>query len=122
MMSEHVKVERHNGKEIWIADYSDLAFEQLEPKFEIAKKMVISSGKRDLLWIDIASGVKMNRKTGDALKAFASDVQPYIKEYTAVGVSGFVRPFATMLRVVGLFSVKLFGTKQEAIDYLVRES
>lgn len=119
-MTEHVRVEQHQGKEIWVADYTDLAFEQLEPKFQIAKELVIASGKRDLLWVDIAIGVKMNRQTGDALRAFASDVEPYIKEYTAVGVSGFVRPFATMLRVVGLFSVKLFTTKQEAIDFLVK--
>ncbi|MEQ9403027.1 MAG: hypothetical protein RIM99_05535 [Cyclobacteriaceae bacterium] len=117
-MSDHIRIERHNGREIWIADYSNLAFKELEFKFEIAKKKVINSGRDNLLWIDIATGVKMNRQTGDALRSFANEAKPFIKEYAAVGVSGFVRPFATMLRVAGLFNVKLFDTEQEAIEFL----
>ncbi len=115
---DHISIETFKGSRIWIADYSGLEFDELIERLSKAKDRIINSGESDILLIDLAERIKMNRATGEALSDFAREVKPFLRDYCAVGVSGFARTFASMLRIMGIIDVKLFETLADAKEYM----
>ena len=114
----NLTVEIHNGIEIWIADYSNMIFDEVSKHLELNKKRIINSGKTDIIMIDIVNGTKMNRSSGAALKDFANTAKPYLMGYAAVGVSGLSKVFVSAVRLIlGYNEFKVFQTLNEAIEH-----
>ncbi|MEQ9402909.1 MAG: hypothetical protein RIM99_04935 [Cyclobacteriaceae bacterium] len=61
----------------------------------------------------------MNNKIAPGLQDFSKQIKPHVKKYSGVGIKGFTRVVASTVRVLGIFDLRVFDTKQEALDYLV---
>lgn len=118
MIENKFQVIKYRGKEIWIADYSNTEFEEALPILHYVEEKILSSGRKDILLLDIVSNIKLNSKNNANVKEFAKKVDPYLDKYAVVGVGGLVKAIATSLKIFNLIKIKLFDTEDEALEYL----
>ncbi|NHI92277.1 MAG: hypothetical protein EAX96_07215 [Candidatus Lokiarchaeota archaeon] len=126
---ERVRWINHKGKNIIVADYSNLRSNKPEDKAivfrvidEFKKELNKLKGKKALTLTDVTNSYA-NSETMDALKSLAKycKEKDLIEKECAVGITG-VKKF--LLQVVNLFGgsdVKPFNDMEPAMEYLVSE-
>lgn len=119
MIEDKFQIITYKGKEVWIADYSNTEFEESLPILHFVEEKILSSGRKDILLLDIVSNIKLNSKNNAKVKEFAKTVDPYLAKYAVVGVAGLIKAIATSLKIFNLIKIRLFDTKEEALEYLI---
>ncbi len=112
-------IERYNGKDIWIGDFSNLEHRDIEKLLDLQLKQMKNSGKHDILLLHRVHNVKLNQSTGETLKKFGNAASPFVAKFAAVGVTGIAKIFATSLRILRIIDVKFCDTDLDAKKYLV---
>lgn len=109
----------HRDKQILIADFShSKPEEQLVAFPEIQQEISARPPKSVLLLTDV-TGAVYNGESARGIKEWASKNTPFIKASAVVGATGFL---ATILAGIRLFTgrdIRAFGTREEAMEWLV---
>ena len=112
----------HRGKRILLMDISD----QHDPDASIALgrralEVITAQPEGSLLLLTDVSGARFNTGATAFMKEYSSVITPYVHASAIVGVGGIMRVIlSTLVRVSGR-EIRVCGTRQEALDWLVQQ-
>jgi hypothetical protein len=119
---ERVRFIEHNGVAVLLADYSG-GITEAEGLTAIAEVKRIASLQlpHTLLLLTDVSGAPFNTRLVEALKELAAYNAPYVRRAAVVGVAGLQKIIYSAVQRVSKRQIPAFATRQEALDWLVRE-
>ena len=124
-MKKRIQIIEHQGKKIHFIDYSELKDEKsliaiIELVDEFNKEL-IEKKETDFL---ILSDLSNSYIYGDALKVMkesGNKIKPYTKKTALLGITGAKKVLLRTANAVLKLNMKPFSTKEEALDWLVKD-
>jgi len=114
----------HNGKRIFYADYSGFGddTQQLKQEMEPAIQLISEQPPNSVLVLANLEGLDSSITTMNLLREMLPLANTAILKRAVLGISGSRRFLqTTMLNVTGNTSVKLFTSRELALDWLASE-
>ena len=116
---------QHRGKEIYFVDLAncttaDELIEAIHVGNEFRAEYILPYGKRDLLLlVDIAKSPVFGEAFHE-LKRTGKELQPITKKKAFIGLNSAKKTLMNIYNKVTFNSVKVFDTKEEALNWLVQ--
>lgn len=115
---------KHKNKDILYIDYSHFQLEEILPQMRKAAEICVNSDDRVLLlanFTDVGLGRSNERKKllDECLSMGKNIFEPNTEKSAIIGISGIKKMFYSMYIRFTNHSMKLFNSKEEALDYLV---
>ncbi|MFP4365071.1 MAG: hypothetical protein ACLFR1_14510 [Spirochaetia bacterium] len=121
-MSE-VKVLEENGKQIVYMEFPESgAMDEIDQVISEGKGIIHSSDPESVLAL---SNIKFQDPNPDIMKAiegFTKSNKPYIKKSAVIGISGVKKALVNAIAGITGRNMKVCSSKEEAIDYLTKDS
>ncbi len=109
----------YKGQRIMELDISRCEPEETVKSFNEAHQIIATNPPKSVLLMTIASKAVISKNAMEAVKNFAVANTPYIKGSAVVGVDSTLRIFMMTVQFMTLHPIKLFGTREEAMEYLI---
>ena len=119
-MEQRVRFLPHKGRQVLLLDFSNIDMSELAlPLIEHARQFVAKQPPASLFTLTDITDSTYNRKVTDALMELGKHNKPYVIAGGAVGVTGLSKVvFKSILAFSGRSNIKLFETREEALDWL----
>lgn len=111
----------HKGKSILLVDLSNCSVEEVKRISELVPKFVTTHPKGSLLLLADFSGAEFDRETLSKMKEAAVFDRPHLKKSAWVGTDNLPKVFYEHLKVFSQRDLPTFKTREEALDWLVRD-
>ncbi len=108
----------HKGKTIVLADFSNCKPGETIALMGQAEKVIASCPPKKALILSDVTGAQYNKDVSERMKEFTKHNTPYVLGSAAVGVAGVQMILLQTLIFISRREIKLFPTRQAAMDWL----
>lgn len=120
-MKDRIQFITHQGKRILFVDCSGCSAEELEKMSQLVPSYVSAEPKGSLLVLADFTGAHFDRKALEQMKQGTVYDRPYIKRSAWFGTDTLPHVFYEHLKNFSQRDLPTFKTKEEALDWLVKE-
>lgn len=111
----------HRGKRVLSIDYSNCDAALMSAVAEEGHRVIARERLNSVLTLNDLTGAGFDQATVETLKSNVAANAPYVKRAAVIGISGLQRLIYEAVKFFTKRSLPLFGTKQEALEYLVKD-
>lgn len=116
---DRVKKYSHKGKTILVIDFSGCAGVDIINIMDEAEKVIATFPPKKALLVSDVTGAAYSKEVAERMKVFSKNNTPYVLGSTAVGVTGVAGVLLQTLIFLTRREIKVFATRQAAMDWLV---
>jgi len=120
-MNDRIRFVRRRSKQILLLDLSHCSTAEVEEVFRELPEIVTARARGSLLILSDFTGTIFNEEGMRIMKETAVFDKPYVKKSAFVGVESFPEQFHEKLKRFSRREFPAFGTREEALDWLVRD-
>jgi hypothetical protein len=117
-MAQRVRTIARNGKSIFLLDLSGTRPAEAVEALRVAQERISVTAPHSVLFLTDVRDAVYDRDSSAALKEFAQRNTPHIRASAVVGAEGLRGVLLTSVRVVTGREIELFGTTEEAEEWL----
>jgi len=118
---DRVRFITHQGKQILFTDVTNCAAEEVIELLTKVQRMVTAQPRNSVLTLGDLTGTNFSRAAVTRLKEVAVFDRPYVKRAALVGAESLPKVFYEALKTFSQREFRRFKTREEAMDWLVRE-
>ena len=118
---DHVRFITHQGRQILFFDVSNCAAEEVIERLAEAQRIVTAQPRNSVLTLGDFTGTQFTRAAVTRMKEVAVFDRPYVKRSALVGAQSLPKVFYEALKTFSQREFHRFKTREEAMDWLVRE-
>ena len=118
---DRVRFITHEGKQILFIDVTNCAAEDVIELVTEVQCMVTAQPPKSVLTLSDLTGARFSRSAVTRMKEVAVFDRPYVKRAAFVGAQSLPRVFYEALKTFSQREFRKFKTREEAMDWLVRE-
>ena len=120
-MNDRIQFIRHRGKRILFVDCSHCSADELEKISTLVPSYVTAEPKGSVLLLADFTGAHFDRDAVERMKQDTVYDRPYLKRSAWFGTDTLPRVFYEHLKNFSQRDLPLFKTREEALDWLVKE-
>lgn len=120
-MRDRVQFIMHQGKRILFVDCSHCSADELEKLSGLVPSYVTAEPKGSVLLLADFTGAQFDRDAFERMKQVAVFDRPYLKRSAWFGADTLPHVFYEHLKNFSQRDLPLFKTKEEALDWLVKD-
>jgi hypothetical protein len=121
-MDERISFVTHQGKMIMVVDLSGCEVKEILLLLEEVQRTVARHPRGSLLTLADLSGAHIDRKVATRMKEVLVLDRPYVKRSAWVGVESVPKVYYENIKNFSQRKFPPFATREEAMDWLVKES
>ena len=118
---DHVRFISHQGKQILFIDVTNCAAEEVIELLTEVQRIVTAQPPQSALTLSDLTGAQFSRAAVTRMKEVAVFDRPYVKRAAFVGAQSLPKVFYEALKTFSQREFRKFKTREEAMDWLVRE-
>jgi hypothetical protein len=118
---DRVRFTTHRGKEILLVDLTNCSAEEVIELLSEVQRMVTGQSHNSVLALGDLTGAEFSRAAVTRMKEVAVFDRPYVKRTAFVGAESLPQVFYQALKTFSQREFLRFETREEALDWLVRE-
>jgi hypothetical protein len=118
---DRVRFITHQGKQILLIDVTNCAAEEVIELLTEVQRIVTAQPPKSVLTLSDLTGAQFSRAAVTRMKEVAVFDRPYVKRAALVGAQSLPEVFYEALKTFSQREFRKFKTREEAIDWLVRE-
>jgi hypothetical protein len=118
---DRVRFITHQGKEILLADLSHCCGAEIGNIASQVQRIVTAQPRKSVLILSDLTGAQFNRGAVTRMKEVAVFDRPYVRSSAMVGAESLPEVFYQALKTFSRREFPRFKTRQEALEWLVRE-
>ncbi len=120
-MEDRIRIIEHQGQQILLVDISHCTHKEVEKIALLVPSYVTSEPRGSVLLLADFTGAEFDRIAIERLKESAVFDRPHLKRSAWVGVESLPRIFLEHIKNFSQRDLPTFKTREEAMDWLVRE-
>ena len=120
-MKDRIQFLTHQGKRILFVDCSQCSADELEKLSGLVPSYVTAEPKGSVLILADFTGAQFDRDAFERMKQVAVFDRPYLKRSAWFGADALPHVFYEHLKNFSQRDLPLFKTKEEALDWLVKD-
>ncbi|MGA7631246.1 MAG: hypothetical protein WCB11_10790 [Terriglobales bacterium] len=120
-MNDRIRFVRRRSKQILLLDLSHCSTAEVEEVFRELPEIVTARARGSLLILSDFTGAIFNEEGMRIMKETAVFDKPYVKKSAFVGGESFPEQFHEKLKRFSRREFPACGTREEALDWLVRD-
>jgi hypothetical protein len=120
-MDDRIRLITHQGRAILLVDASNCSPAELLQLSRIVPQHVTTEPRSSVLLLVDFTGAQFDREAISSMKKSAVFDRPYIKKSAWVGTENLPRVFYEHIKVFSQRELPTFKTRQEAMDWLVKD-
>jgi len=120
-MEDRIRFIAHKGKSILLVDLSSCSAAEVKRIGELVPKFVTTHPKGSLLLLADFTGAEFDREAFERMKESAVFDRPHIKKSAWVGTDNLPKVFYENLKAFSRRDLPTFKTREEALDWLVKD-
>ena len=114
--------QEHKGTPVLFGDFNGVTRpEELTVAIEEGKRVVLNQPPKSLLSLLDVAGLRFTVETARLLKEGMTQNTPYVKATAVIGLSGLQTVLFQAIRRIRGGTIQSFGTREEALDWLVAQ-
>jgi hypothetical protein len=121
-MDDRIHFVEHKGKQILLLDYSDATAQQMQILLEHVRAVVAQYSRESLVTLADFTGTEIDHAVATRIKEVLTLDRPFVKKTAWVGTENIPHAFMENFRTFSQREIATFKTREEAMDWLVRES
>ena len=118
---DRIRFITHQGKRILLVDLTNCSAGDVMKIAVQAQRIVTAQLRNSTLILSDLTGVQFSRDAVTRIKEVAVFDRPYVKRSAIVGAEGLPKVFYEALRTFSRREFPKFKTREEALDWLVKE-
>jgi hypothetical protein len=118
---DRVRFITHQGKQILFIDVTNCAAEEVIELVTEVQRIVTAQPPKSVLTLSDLAGAQFSRSAVTRMKEVAVFDRPYVKRAALVGAQSLPKVFYEALKTFSQREFRKFKTREEAMDWLVRE-
>ena len=118
---DRVRFITHEGKQILFIDVTNCAVEEVIELLTEVQCIVTAQPPKSVLTLSDLTGARFSRSAVTRMKEVAVFDRPYVKRAAFVGAQSLPKVFYEALKTFSQREFRKFKTREEAMDWLVRE-
>ena len=119
---DRVRFITHQGKRILLVDLTNCSAKDVMKVMAEVQRIVTAQPRESTLTLgDLTGGAQFSRDAITRMKEVAVFDRPYVKRSAIVGAEGLPKVFYEALRTFSRREFPRFKTREEALDWLVKE-
>ena len=118
---DHVRFITHQRRQILFIDLTNCAAEEVIERLTEVQRMVTAQPPNSVLTLGDFTGAEFSRAAVIRMKEVAVFDRPYVKRAAMVGADHLPRVFYDALKTFSRREFPRFQTREEAMDWLIRE-
>ena len=118
---DRVRFITHQGKQILFIDETNCGAEEIMKVLDDVQRIVTAHPRNSVLILGDLTGAQFSRAAVTRMKEVAVFDRPYVKRAAFVGAQSLPKVFYEALKIFSRREFPKFQTRQEAMDWLVRE-
>ncbi len=111
----------HQGKRVLSINYAHCDVGLLKAVAEEMHRVIAREPLNSVLTLTDVSGTGFDQESVEFLKSRVAANAPHVKRAAIIGISGLQRLIYDAVKLFTKRSIPSFSSRQEALDYLVRE-
>jgi hypothetical protein len=111
----------HQGKRVLSIDYAHCDVGMLKAVAEEGHRVISRELPNSVLTLNDVTGTSFDQKSVELLKSRVAANAPYVKRAAVIGINGLQRLIYEAVKLFTRRSIPNFSSRQEALDYLVRD-
>lgn len=119
MPSERVRFLAHQGRQVLLIDLTDATVEDVASAIRQARPLVQGAQPASLLTLTDVTNIVVRQVAASSLISFMNDNKPHVKAAAVTGLSELAKAILATMRITTGRKVMAFGTREEALDWLV---
>lgn len=121
MEEERIRFIEHRGKRILLIDVSHCSAHELATLARLVPSYVTTEPRESVLLLADFTGAEFDRIAIDRLKESTVFDRPHLKRSAWVGIESLPKVFYEHIKSFSRRDLPAFKTREEALDWLVRE-
>ena len=118
---DRVRFLTHRGKQILLVDLANCNAEEVTAIVGEVQRIVTAQPRESVLALNDLTGAQFSRDAVTRMKEVAVLDRPYVKRAAMVGAESLPKVFYDALKTFSRREFPRFKTREEAMDWLVRE-
>jgi len=118
---DRVRFIRHQGQQILLADMTDCSAEEVIKVASDVQRIVTAQSPKSVLTLCDFTGTRFSRAAFTRIKEVAVFDRPFVQRAAFVGAESLPKVFYEALKTFSRREFPRFKTREEAMDWLVRE-
>jgi hypothetical protein len=118
---DRVRFITHRGKRILLIDLTSCSAEDVIERLTQVQRMVTAQPRNSVLTLCDLAGAQLSRAAFTRMKEVAVFDRPYVKRATLVGAESLPKVLYEALKTFSRREFHRFETREEAMDWLVKE-
>ena len=118
---DRVRFITHQSKQILLVDLTDCNAEEVIELLTQVQRIVTAQPSNSVLTLSDLTGAQFSRAAITRMKEVAVFDRPYVKRAALVGAESLPKVFYEALKTFSRREFHRFKTREEAMDWLVRE-
>jgi hypothetical protein len=118
---DRVRFTTHRGKEILLVDLTNCSAEEVIELLSEVQRIVTAQPRNSVLALGDLTGAEFSRAAVIRMKEVAVFDRPHVKRTAFVGAESLPQVFYQALKAFSQREFLRFETREEALDWLVRE-
>ena len=118
---DHVRFITHQGRQILFCDLTNCAAEEVIERLSEVQRIVTAQPRNSVLTLGDLTGAEFSLAAFTRTKEVAVFDRPYVKRAALVGAQSLPKVFYEALKTFSQRDFRRFKTRDEAMDWLVRE-
>jgi len=111
----------HRGKQVLLIDYTDGTAEEVLQILGEVEEVIAAQPPDSVLTLSDFTGVTLDKAAADRMKIVATKDRPHVRRAAFVGGENIPDVFYRALLSFSVRQFPNFKTREEALEYLVRE-
>jgi hypothetical protein len=120
-MDDRIRFITHQGKQILLVDVSNCSAAELLKVSRMVPRHVMPEPRGSVLLLADFTGAEFDREVVASLKESTVFNRPHLKKSAWVGTDNLPRVFHEHIKVFSQRDLPTFKTREEALDWLVKE-
>jgi hypothetical protein len=120
-MEDRIRLITHKGKAILLVDVSHCSPAELLKMSRLVPRYLMSEPRESVLLLADFTGAEFDREAITSMKESAVFDRPHIKKSAWVGIDNLPRIFYEHLKNFSQRELPTFKTREEAMDWLVKD-
>jgi hypothetical protein len=118
---DRIRFITHQGKQILLTDLTNCAAEEVIELLTEVQRIVTVQPRKSVLTLGDFTGAEFSRAAVTRMKEVAVFDRPYVKRAAFVGAESLPEVFYEALKTFSQREFRKFKTREEAMDWLIRE-
>ena len=116
-----VKFIEHMGKRVLFINYADCDIATLKAVAEEMHRVIAKEPPNSVLTLNDVTGTSFDTESVAVLKSKVAANAPYVRRAAVIGITGLQALIYEGVQKFSQRSIPLFATRQEALDWLVKD-